>query len=759
MHRKNEPTSQEDQKVDKLLDRPIYSKDADALGFSEASLSLIEAIEAQPNSSSLTLGLDGAWGSGKSSILEMMRGVLDERDQVDGIGLVVVPFSPWLITNRTALVASFFAQIGAAIDEAERRLPKNWYFFRKDAAKTLSKAKRQLNRFSGVVSVASTATSVFDPTMISAVAAGGTKAVEKLTSDSGKPGKTLETLKTELTEALGEIAKSDPTFRILVLIDDLDRLDPNDALEVLRLVKAVGDFPATTYLLAYDRSAIASAIEHSAKIDNGDAYLEKIIQFSFKVPPLEPFQLRHWLRQELQDLFPGEIDFASERSGAILDRWAGRLLLTPRDVKRLLFALRATWPKLRGKADILDLVWLQMIAQKASDKQHDLYSWIVGYLQALEALAIGGSVSGERETREELKKILTGLGWRTYHHDKDKMSFDFHDLDELLAGVTTSYLSSDQEDWTHKVSDEALHKFRDSKRLSSPWHWRLYFAFDAPSHAITDDEWDVLTNAAEESSDELSAAIAKVLDIRGEQRTDAADQIIGRAAHEVTSGKLDWADRWITAVVQQAGALEERSKKDRLFGFTKMFGISLKAFARAVFKGLEGEPRKTAISEIFDKPEYLCVAAELLRDQFHASKKSGYERDEKYYLTDEELKEVSANQVELYENLSPEDLRKLPSPYDVLYAWRDVVSSGDADGPSELLEAAFQTDAGLVETLEALRYVSSSAQDGVPHVPEGFLKNFVDPAKIKARLTKIAKGGSKEAKHAEELLGLWWEEK
>lgn len=755
MTKSNEQSKQEIEQMDKLLDRPINSKQADALGFSEVPLSLIEAIEAQPNVPSLTLGLDGAWGSGKSSILGMMRSTLEERTEVDGIGLVVVPFSPWLITNRTALVSSFFAQLGVAIDTAESRIPRDWALFKKSTAKTLSKAKRQLNRFSGVVSIASTATSVIDPTMASVVAAGGSKAVNKFTSDAAKPGKTLEALKLELTEALAKIAVSDPTFRILVLIDDLDRLDPSDALEVLRLVKAVGDFPATTYLLAYDRGAIASAIENSAKISNGDVYLEKIIQFSFKVPPLEPFQLRNWLRRELQELFPGDIDFASDRAVAILDRWAGRMLVTPRDVKRLLFALRAIWARLKGKADLLDLIWLQLIAQKASDKRQDLYSWIVSYLQELEAIAIGGNVTGERESCKELTRILSELGWRTYD-TKDKMSVDFHNLNELLAGVTANHLSADQEDWTHKADNDELQKFREEKRLSSPWHWRLYFAFDTPTHAITDDEWEVLKVAAEQSVDDLADTIAKLLDIRGDQRTDAADQIIGRATHEATFKKLAFPGRWIVAAVRQSEVLEGRSKKDRVFGFSNLFEHNLKALARAVFKELSGNDREQTISQIFDDPKHLCIAASLLRDQFQASKKTGYEKDERFFLADKELEKAVEMQIEQYAKITPVQLRELGSPYNVLYAWRDI--SEPNDGPNQLVETAIQSDLGLVETLEALRYVSSSAQNGVAHVPEGYIKNFVDPGKTKARLKKIADSSKPESEHAKKLLGLWWDE-
>lgn len=310
--------------VDKLLDRPIVGAEADVLGYGKLAKSLVAAIQSQPNLSSLTLGLDGSWGSGKSSILALMRSSIPATVKSDEIGTVVIPFSPWLITNRTALVSNFFAQISNAIEEAERRIPKSWSIIRKTTRKNLNRARSLLNRFSKVSSILSSAASAFDPTLVSAAATGSLTAIEKLT-DGGKAEHTIEEMKSELSRALTEIATADPTFRILVLIDDLDRLDPDDAVEVLRLVKAVGDFPAITYLLAYDKAALAKAIEHSAKVDSGESYLEKIIQFSFKVPPLEPFQLRAWLRGELDTLFPSAINHSSVRASAVLDHWAGRL--------------------------------------------------------------------------------------------------------------------------------------------------------------------------------------------------------------------------------------------------------------------------------------------------------------------------------------------------------------------------------------------------------------------------------------------------
>lgn len=750
----NDDENETKNREDRLLDKPIDTIEADILGFRHVAESLIDAISAQPNASSLTLGLDGAWGSGKSSILALIREALISAPKADCIGTVVVPFSPWLITNRTALVSAFFSQISGAIEQAEKRIPKDWSLLKKSAGKMLSGAKKQLNKFSQVASIVSTTASAFDPTLVAAAAAGSVNALKTLTDDGGKSAKTLETLKHELTVALAKIASVDPSFRILVLIDDLDRLDPSDALEVLRLVKAVGDFPAITYLLAYDRSAIAKAIEHSAKIDDGAMYLEKIIQFSFKVPPLEPFQLRNWMKGELERLYPSVIDYALLRSTAVLDVWAGRLLKTPRDVKRLLFAIRAIWPKLKGRADLLDLVWLQMIAQKCSQEGKDLYAWVVSYLQGLEAIAIGGTVTGKDEERAALALILKELGWKEREVGKLEASMDFHYLNQLLAGITALQLITNDKDWTYKCTDPMLQQFRDEQRLSSPWHWRLYFALDAPSHAVTDDEWHAMLKAADQSVDDLSKALKTVLEFRSTHRRDTADQIIGRASHAVSNGKLKHAGRWIAAIAQEAEAMEGLSKKDRLFGFTNLFDINFNALARLVFKAISGAERSSALTSIFAEKATLCIGANLIRDQFHKAKEEGHEKEAKFYLSDDELEVAILSQIKLYKALKPEDFWALSKPYDVLFAWQIV--KDDDIGPSRLLAEAVNNDHDFLETLSALRYVSSSAQNGIAHIPESFLGSLIDTKATKERLTSLANGSGEYSVRASELLKLWW---
>ena len=91
--------------------------------------------------------------------------------------------------------------------------------------------------------------------------------------------KSIEGAKKKLAKAL---RASDQ--RIIVIIDDLDRLMPSEMRSVFSLVKSLGDLPNVLYVLSFDDSVVQKALQDSAeKID--PAFLEKIVQVSLKLPP------------------------------------------------------------------------------------------------------------------------------------------------------------------------------------------------------------------------------------------------------------------------------------------------------------------------------------------------------------------------------------------------------------------------------------------------------------------------------------------
>ena len=511
------------------------------------------------------------------------------------------------------------------------------------------------------------------------------------------------------------------------------------------------------YLLCYDREALAKSLSKGALISDGNAYLEKIIQFSFKVPPLEPFQLRAWLRRGINDLFPNQIQTGSVRAEIVLDAWAGRLLRTPRDVKRLLFAVRTIWPALESKADLLDLVWLQMLKEKAATTEVDLYSWVTEYLQSLDALAIGGTISGTYEEQRKLFQIISTLGWKVYNDNEGMSSIDFHHLDKLLAGVTQDHLdetSMDATRWIYQTDESKVAELRRDCRLSSPWHWRLYFALDTPSHALTDDEWRALEQSGASSAAELSNNIGKLLGRGDGARRHVGDQLLDRVIYAARSGAIRNSVRWIQSMLSNAQGLRGFSKREGHFGFGKEFDSQIKVMMREIFRVLNEEERKQTVKLVFQESCELSVTSAILREQFAAAKKTENSGSERIFLTADELDVAVLGHLKQFKELSAEDFRNLSSPYDVLYAWKEI--DGSSEGPGGLLEESLRADEDFLVTLDALKIVTSSEQGGVPHVPERFLNNFVNVDGVRTRLESMAKSNAVQSQRAQALLDLWW---
>ena len=72
-------------------------------------------------------------------------------------------------------------------------------------------------------------------------------------------------------------------IKIIVTIDDIDRLSEEEIIAVFQLIKVLADFPNTVYILAFDYRTVVQAL---GKVQNGDGreYLEKIIQVPFEIP-------------------------------------------------------------------------------------------------------------------------------------------------------------------------------------------------------------------------------------------------------------------------------------------------------------------------------------------------------------------------------------------------------------------------------------------------------------------------------------------
>jgi len=321
-------------------DRPIDDPADDRLGRDGFVARLARAlVTPDGRASGVVVGLTGPWGSGKSSILKLLAKELEATAQRNNQPEpVVVRFDPWLVSGRDDVITQFFAELLATIRVAGTANGRHGDTLRDLGAKLAGYAK-DLAPGAGLFSVVPG---------VGAAAAGAAKVAETLLTRD----RSLAAQHRELTAMLDEV-----TVPIVVLIDELDRVEDAEVRAVAQLVRAVADFPGISYLLAYDRNRVVEALGGG---DRGNAYLEKIVQLQIPLPVS--------LNDEMRALFFAELEALSEaghvpagwREDARLNELVGIVLptsiATPRDVRRIVGSYEVMAPMVRGEVDWVDLL-------------------------------------------------------------------------------------------------------------------------------------------------------------------------------------------------------------------------------------------------------------------------------------------------------------------------------------------------------------------------------------------------------------------
>ena len=95
-------------------DRPLGVGDADKLGFRDVATRIAFAISNRSDDGGIVIGLDGKWGSGKSSLLHLIQ------EQLDLVAPskrpTVINFRPWLVGSRDALLTALLSEFTSATD-------------------------------------------------------------------------------------------------------------------------------------------------------------------------------------------------------------------------------------------------------------------------------------------------------------------------------------------------------------------------------------------------------------------------------------------------------------------------------------------------------------------------------------------------------------------------------------------------------------------------------------------------------------------
>jgi predicted KAP-like P-loop ATPase len=260
-------------------DRPIRSKKNDVLGRAKFAARLADDIHSWEGEDSLVIALYGAWGSGKTSVKNMLLEANHKRGRKP---LPVVDFNPWQLSGTGSIPASFFRELGLALKdegperEAEKRA-KKWNAY----AATLTLAGSAAEFVGKAMPLAGVPGGTILESLGAGMKSGGASAKEgseALKAKSDAATNSLEDQKRELASLLARLPQP-----LLVVIDDIDRLTTDEILQVFQLVKANADFPRLIYLLLFEREVVAKALNQISG-GKGTEFLEKIVQVGYHVP-------------------------------------------------------------------------------------------------------------------------------------------------------------------------------------------------------------------------------------------------------------------------------------------------------------------------------------------------------------------------------------------------------------------------------------------------------------------------------------------
>ena len=149
---------------------------------------------------------------------------------------------------------------------------------------------------------------------------------------------------------------------VVVVLDEIDRLDEREVAVVARLVRLVANFERFSYLLAYDPDRIAGALGKNDG-DSGRAALETLVHLQVTLPPALPRQVRRLVSQRFGELVD-EPDDHQQRLSQLLSILVPGILGTLRDAKRLIAGFEMLHRRLRLEVDEVDLLGWAAIQTK-----------------------------------------------------------------------------------------------------------------------------------------------------------------------------------------------------------------------------------------------------------------------------------------------------------------------------------------------------------------------------------------------------------
>ena len=420
-------------------DKPIEYSEQDLLGRTTFSKQLGEAIYKYDGKDGLVLGVFGKWGTGKTSILNMVVNEINLLSENEDNRPIIVNFSPWNYTDKDNLISLFFRVLKNRLDmdkDEEKR---------KKIGKALADYSDALDALSLVPMVGSGVAAIL-------------KTIAKAQGAELSKDGDIDTTKESL-----ELVLSDTNQKIIVIIDDIDRLTNTQIRDIFQLVKQVGNFPNIIYVLSMDRDVVCRALESVHNID-GAEYLEKIVQIPFEIPALLKPRLREIFLKKLEDTvntINDNLKIDKSYWSEVFANCIEPYIKTLRDVNRVINTFQFRYKILYEETAFEDMVALTTIEVL----EPQLYQWIGRHKDLLCSTyshSFSALLRNKSNYRKEIVDELEKIGIKT---------------DTGIKFLTTLFPVFADDIHEHKVGYTSSN-IRETMRVAQEERFDSYFMFD-----------------------------------------------------------------------------------------------------------------------------------------------------------------------------------------------------------------------------------------------------------------------------------------
>ncbi|MDI7386229.1 KAP family P-loop NTPase fold protein [Cronobacter dublinensis] len=667
---------------------PVIKAEDDRYGFSAIADGLARSICELDENISTVIGIEGKWGSGKTSLLNLLTARLR---QMAPAATEIVPFSPWLISPDESPVTSLLLTIAGRLAQYETAAQADIRNVTTVTGTLVNYAQQTSRRLAPVARLAGKlGVPGFE------IAADVMETLGE--TDLQQRQKTAAELREELENKITALGIS-----FIIVIDDLDRLEPAQAVEILRMVRSVADFSRFRYVMCYDREVLAHAVERGLDVPDGRLYLQKIIPLSFALPRPESFTLRRQFRESAlliwREVSGREPDAYSERLLAHFVEVYGERLSTPREVNQALNAIRFRYHGLRDYVYFPDLCLLQLI----NTVNPEFAAWTEDYLTAWSVVVSLDDAVGEVETNELTARLFTALD--KFGASRAASPWELH---SWLPGITGFDRNTLQlfESQQPAEAEQATNQ----RRLRSSIYWRYYFSFSAPQNVMSDTDIQQIIELAASDYAALEARLLNSVTDNGISSRTWFEHILTRLTPGLTENSGDVVQRnLLTFFFRCTDRILPFYRERDLFYSREAIGID-PLVTQLIQQLLSGRRRETVrfISRLFRKAEAFAWAALYLRDFLPKRSAQGTNKTELF--TAEETEQLRlALTTRLKETRIRKELSQVPYLSIFLAAWAEL--AGD-EVVTEWASEISLTDRDFLQMLLNLRTAVSSSNRG-----------------------------------------------